>query len=91
MPKEESFSLLKDFYLELNLGEKVLFTLLAAGALSEGAYAEISDFGIRDPALPLKNLNPSRQKGKVFKTFSSAWLQKSSSKSKGEKDSGRLS
>jgi len=47
MPKEESFSLLKDFYLELNLGEKVLFTLLAAGALSEGAYAEISDFGIR--------------------------------------------
>ncbi len=50
MPKKEKegdFSDLKDFYSELNLSEKVLFTLLAAGALVEEIYIEVSDFGIR--------------------------------------------
>ena len=71
MPKKEDFSLLKDFYLELNLGEKVLFTLLAAGTLAEGAYAEISDFGIRvnQLCLTLEELESVKAKRKSLQNL----------------------
>ena len=71
MPKKEELSLLKDFYLELNLGEKVLFSLLATGALAEEAYVEISDWGIRThrPWLTFEELESVKARRKTIQNL----------------------